>query len=184
MKAFLTRFRRSSRKDSERGASLVEFALVAPLFFLLVFGMIEGAALFFARNTIGLAASDAVREASLASNATDEDVLSVIARAEDNAFGSNITRVILFRAEDEKAEPSSACLTGGGDSDCVVYDGSVLGSTTFPACTAGWCNRSNPDGIGVWIVADYDGLTGLNPFPISWTVQKFALIEPGLGTTP
>ena len=66
---FVTVIKKFLRKrdagGSERGANLVEFALVAPIFFLLVFGMIEASALLFARNTLGLAASDAAREGLL-----------------------------------------------------------------------------------------------------------------------
>lgn len=183
VKAFLKRINRSRRNSSERGASLVEFALVAPLFFLLVFGMIEGAALFFARNTLGLAASDAVREAALASDATDDEILDAIRRGADNAFGSSVDSVIIYKAIDNDARPTDACLDGNNTADCQVYTSADLAATTVN-CVGGWCDRNNADGgIGIWIQADYDGLTGLNPFPISWNVQKFALIEPGIGGT-
>ena len=167
------------RRDSERGASLVEFALVAPLFFLLIFGMIEGAALFFARNTLGLSASDAVREAALASDASDDEILAAIRRGADNAFGSSIDSVIIYRAQDNGSRPTDACLGGTSTGDCTVYTGADLGATSVTC--SGWCDRGHPDGLGIWIEADYDGLTGINPFPLSWSVQKFALIEPGLG---
>jgi len=49
--------------DRSRGQGLVEFALVIPIFFLVVFGLIDGARLVFAYNTVAQAARDAARTA-------------------------------------------------------------------------------------------------------------------------
>ena len=51
------------RADRSRGQGLVEFALVIPIFFLVVFGLIDGARLIFAYNTVAQAARDAARTA-------------------------------------------------------------------------------------------------------------------------
>ena len=40
------------RRNSEKGASLVEFALILPLFLLLIFGMMEAAWAFAQTNDI------------------------------------------------------------------------------------------------------------------------------------
>ncbi len=57
---------RSNRRASIRAQGLVEFALVAPLFFLLLFGLIEGARLVYAYNTVNHAAQEAARVGVLA----------------------------------------------------------------------------------------------------------------------
>ncbi len=49
--------------DRSRGQGLVEFALVIPIFFLVVFGLLDGARLVFAYNTVAQAARDAARTA-------------------------------------------------------------------------------------------------------------------------
>jgi Flp pilus assembly protein TadG len=46
---------------SESGAALVEFTVLAPLFFLLVFGIIEFGSIFFLQNTMLNAAREAAR---------------------------------------------------------------------------------------------------------------------------
>ena len=76
---------------SMRGQSLVEFALVAPLFFLLLFGLIDLGRGVFAYNTIQNAAREAVRVAIVDQN---EDV--ILAEAQQHAIGlgledSNVT---------------------------------------------------------------------------------------------
>ena len=48
-------------KDKERGAALVEMAMVLPLLVLLVFGIVEYGLLFKERLTIASAASSAAR---------------------------------------------------------------------------------------------------------------------------
>lgn len=47
------------------GQALVEFALVAPVFFAIVFGLIDGARLVFAYNTVSQATREAARLAAV-----------------------------------------------------------------------------------------------------------------------
>ncbi len=49
-------------KKSEKGAALVEFAIVAPLLLLLVFGIIEFGRAYNAQNTLTHAAREGARE--------------------------------------------------------------------------------------------------------------------------
>lgn len=48
-----------------RGQALVEFALVLPVFFVLVFGLVDGARLVFSYNTVAQAARNAARVAAV-----------------------------------------------------------------------------------------------------------------------
>ena len=57
------------RLSAQRGASAVEFAIIAPVFFMLVFGGISGAIAFDRNNTMTHAAREAARSgATLATN--------------------------------------------------------------------------------------------------------------------
>ncbi len=57
-------------KDDERGANLVEFAIIAPLLFLLLFGVIEFARLGYAFSEVWTAAREGARYATVVG---DED---------------------------------------------------------------------------------------------------------------
>lgn len=50
------------RKDSRRGSAAIEFAMVAPIFFLFLFGLIETGVLFLAQSTLTNAIEDAARQ--------------------------------------------------------------------------------------------------------------------------
>jgi Flp pilus assembly protein TadG len=59
-----------TKRRAIRAQSLVEFALIGPVFLLLVFGLIEGARLVYAYNTVNHAAQEAARTAVLADTAS------------------------------------------------------------------------------------------------------------------
>ena len=59
------RARARARRGDERGATLVEFALVSPLVFLLIFGIIAGCYLAFQNSSLHDGASAGARTASL-----------------------------------------------------------------------------------------------------------------------
>lgn len=70
------------RKSGERGASLVEFAIVAPLLFLLLFGVIEFARVVSAYTTVWTGAREGARYATTSGGS---DISSGIPRNRDCA---------------------------------------------------------------------------------------------------
>lgn len=81
------------RMRSERGAAIVEFALVVPILILLVFGIVEFGRVFYIQSTI----SGAAREGARAMALGDSDA-EARARAQD-ALGS----------VDAALDPKGAC---------------------------------------------------------------------------
>lgn len=59
------------RRDRTRGQALVEFALVVPLFLLVVFGIIDGGRLIFINNSLSEATRDGARWGSVQNRSTD-----------------------------------------------------------------------------------------------------------------
>ena len=49
------------RTDSQKGSAAIEFAMVAPIFFLLLMGTIEAGIIFFAQSALQNAVNDAAR---------------------------------------------------------------------------------------------------------------------------
>lgn len=74
-----------SRRRSERGATLVEFALIVPLLLLLVFGIIEFGLLFNADSNVNQAARAGGRTAAILS--TDPQMGYRAAEAAANSLG-------------------------------------------------------------------------------------------------
>ncbi|NND02184.1 MAG: hypothetical protein HKN91_05305 [Acidimicrobiia bacterium] len=62
--------------DSERGANLVEFAVLAPLLLILIFGIIEFGYLFAQLNDVRHAVREGARYAAV--DAGDEDAIAVL----------------------------------------------------------------------------------------------------------
>ena len=57
----LRRFRRRLRADGNKGSAAMEFAMVAPVFFLLLMGTIEAGVIFFAQSALQNAVNDTAR---------------------------------------------------------------------------------------------------------------------------
>ena len=75
-------------KRHDRGASLVEFALILPLFVVLIFGMITGGIAISQQNAVKNAVREASRFAAVRDNADVQVYLAdVIAQVENAATG-------------------------------------------------------------------------------------------------
>jgi len=59
--ARFTRLRRRLRADGIKGSAAIEFALIAPVFFILLMGTIETGVIFFAQSTLQNAVNDTAR---------------------------------------------------------------------------------------------------------------------------
>lgn len=75
----LTRSRQlAGRPDRRRGATVVEMAFVAPIFFLLVFAMIEFSRMVMVQQALTNAAREGARKGALSTTQTQSDVDTAI----------------------------------------------------------------------------------------------------------
>ncbi len=173
--------RRSAEKSEprslrERGAAALEFALIAPFFFLVVFGGIEIGFMF--RNHLALqdTVRSAARVAAVERNAVDADqeILRKI-NARVGELNGDVTRVVIFAAPTLNSAVPTICTTGGTNStaNCNVYtvtDGNVQAIIdSFPAPPAAdprsigidrASERRPLDNIGIYVEYEYQYVTG------------------------
>ena len=169
----------TSRRDTERGASLVEFALVMPLLAFIIFGILDVGFGMQAREAVSLSLSDAARAGALARSETDADaqIVGAIAERLETAVGVEINRVVVYQADGILSEPSPGCQAGTIEPGCNVY---TTVETLPGACTGGWCpeDREADDLIGVWIDVEYTTITDYSPFDLQWSDHAVVIVEP------
>src|SRR5262245_46881508 len=85
---------RPSTSNSERGASMVEFALILPVLLLFLFGVLQFGLLFFRYQGIQAAAREGARVASISTYDNDEISDRVEATLDDIPFNGSPTVTI------------------------------------------------------------------------------------------
>lgn len=85
----LPRKRRNHQRDSRRGAAVVEFAIIAPLFFLLVVGCIEFGRALMVQQILTNASRVGAREA-ITLNSTESEVINATSSYATNASLSGV----------------------------------------------------------------------------------------------
>ncbi len=173
---FLNRLRESRRnaeaserrKLRERGAAALEFALVAPFFFLVVFGGIEIGLMFRSHLALENMSRTAARVASVQRNApgADQAILENINRQSEILSG-DVKKVIIFAAETLDADLSPDCelATASRANECNVYivdDRGVQGVLDDGVWEAGLtaAERGAWQNLGIYIEYDYQYATG------------------------
>ena len=161
-------FRRAQHVDSpmerrslrERGAAMVEFALIAPLFFLVVFGGIEIGLMFRSYLALEDVTRTAGRVASIERNSADADaaILDQIARSVSPLQG-DVQSVTIFNADslDDEFDAEVGCV--GPCNHFTIDEGDFA---TANQVVAGWdsSTRNEGDNIGIFIEFDYNYATG------------------------
>jgi hypothetical protein len=143
MKALLARRRRDA---SDRGAVLVEAALVMPLFLLMILALMEYGNLFKDSMSVNNATRDGGREVSASAGNYDADYAALmVARRSLGPVSAQLQRVIIYRAKDQndvdrtKAGNLKTCLDnspalsgdwGGYAGYCNIYSGSFTMAMT------------------------------------------------------
>lgn len=147
-------------RHSERGAALVEFALILPLLLVLTFGIIEYSQLFSAASTVSNATRSGARTASAEPRqpAFASDAAAAVGTALSALPGSTPQELWVYRATQGTGLPDS----GGFSSycsHCVVYrwDASTRKFNTASPVVNGWpatdqnaCGGT-ADEIGVYV---------------------------------
>jgi hypothetical protein len=126
------------RSADDRGASLVEAALVMPLLFALIFGILEIGGALKSYSSTGNAVRAGGRMASVAGNdaMADQQILERVAEEAAGLGKGEVEYVIIWRADGEGDTAPAACVTLAGASDTPnsssvgVFDGGPGGTAT------------------------------------------------------
>jgi hypothetical protein len=170
--------RRRSRTDAhnkrgrtrrERGAAALEFALVAPLFFLVVFGGIEIGLMFRSHLAIQDMSRGAARVASIERDSADADreILQGIVSG-SRALNGEVTKVIIFHATTLDATLPPSCIDGldvpaSQSGLCNAYDASfadVAAGTGAIETGLTSAERGEWQNLGIYIEYEYQYVTG------------------------
>ena len=163
---------------TERGQGLVEFAMLVPVFMLLLLGLLEFGFVFDHTMTVSYATREGARSASAFAqgNATtvpcasiDQNIVAAVQRVL-KAPGSlvtvsNISNITIYKASSSGtpvANASNVWTYSAGNGPSV--DGAnldfVQGTVQWDACSR--VGGSSPDSIGVSITYDYRFVTPLS----------------------
>lgn len=162
------------RLRSERGAALVESAIVVPFVLLLLFGIIEYGLVFMDASGYSSSTRSGARAAVAASrNPTYQDMTRrAVESTMANVSGGSPRTLVVYRADPVTGNPRT---WNGRDytscSQCWVYrwDGSKptgekwvdQRTSTWPATSQYACGDAATDVLGVWVEGRHDFITGL-----------------------
>ncbi len=191
--------KRRGRGRGDRGTTLIEAAIVTPVFLALIFGVFEYGFVFRNYLTVANATRDAARTATTfgSNDYTDFEILQRIA---DNGVAmpsEDIERIVIWHATGPDDTVPSSCLSSAQSGLCNVYEPADLtlaedqfGCRTDRDLDRYWCpsdredsaaaaNGGPPDFVGVQIVYNYSYMTGLFGDQITISEGTVMRIEPG-----
>jgi hypothetical protein len=174
----MSRSRRSGASD--RGATIVEFALLMPILLLLGLGTADMGLAWVATDRVESASAQAARVAAVSGSKveTDRDVLVALTTALPAGELAKLDRVVIFKPGAGGAMPAGCVKVAGdlsetGATDCNTYTGATARSATATSMTGFggttgskdryWAPASRkdkladpPDYIGVWLRTTHD----------------------------
>jgi hypothetical protein len=165
----------------ESGSATVEAALVTPVVFLLIFGIIEFGWALHDKVTVASVGYAAARVASTqgSDSLADYQTLRAVAKVAAALPPSRIDYIVVFKASGPTDAVPSVCTTGTSqDGVCNVYLAADLDapSTAFGCGTNAkdrfWCPSTRkvaelqssggpPDHVGVWVKARHDSIAAV-----------------------
>jgi len=169
-------------RSGENGQTLVEFALAAPVFFAMLFGIVELGLLFKTRSAYQEGAQNAAR-AIAAASASDTDGLSQLRTI---LAGENLNNIQSVDIYDSTVGGATLSATSPSTPTITTYRytptlGFTCGTGSPPPCPASWTVRNRTlgslDYVGVRITYRYRGVTGVIP-PLTLIQIATAELEP------
>ncbi|MEO7003377.1 MAG: TadE/TadG family type IV pilus assembly protein, partial [Ktedonobacterales bacterium] len=116
------------RRGRSRGQALVEFALISPIFFLMIFGVIEFSVINASIGVYNFAAKDAARIGSIhgpTDAQSDQEMVRLILSRVSGLGAAHILKIEIYRSNE----------TGGYDpahDDAYDGQGNPIGVATWP----------------------------------------------------
>lgn len=152
---------------------IIEFAAVAVILVILIFGIIEGGLLFRAKLALANSTDEAARQASIVGDDPSADyvILQQILRHSADGGGS-IERVVVFRAEAPSDGPTETCRDGiSTTNECNVYvpEDFERPQSDFGLCGSldgNWCPTTRDttvggDMVGILIEGTYTPISAI-----------------------
>jgi Flp pilus assembly protein TadG len=172
----IRRMRRGHGEPRERGAVLVEAALVIPILVMLVVGIAEFGFAYRDRLTVQTAGRTGARVGTtLGANAqSDYNILQGVKSALGSIPLAKVEKIIVYKSTTANGAVPAACLTSGSQSgSCNVYTSAALSAaTTSFGCGTGaldtaWCPTTREtdqadglDYLGVYLQVRHDFFSG------------------------
>jgi Flp pilus assembly protein TadG len=194
---------RNPRARGERGATLVESALITPILLLFIFGIFEFGFAFRDYLTVANATREGVREASVAGNLADTDyrTLRSIQRATAALSTNGLDLVVVFKATSPTDAVPASCAAGtsvpnvcnvymASDFNVVETDWGCQSTSNTPpdpidSPDLNWCPKdrqvstgSGLDYVGIYVKATHEYVTGLFGDTIVFEDQMILKVEP------
>lgn len=177
---------RTSR-EKERGASLIEFAVVMPILLIILIGIMEVGAAFRDYLTTSHAVREGVRLLSAKGDDPDSDCSALLAAVDTMLMVGrfeNLDRIEIYEADADGNQIGSRTntytFTFGDPEDCEDWDG-YPGANYPPTSRNVLAGGSTPlDIIGMRIVYEHNWLTGFPPFNGQITIDETTIsrVEP------
>ena len=168
-----------SRNPKRRGQTLTEFALVVPVLFLLIMGVLDGALLMFSVGTARYAAAEGSRLAAQLGNAstTDSQILTVVRNTVSGTQLFTVGEIDIYKLNQDQS-------TGNLTQDPryinrYKLDGTPMGPIPWPSSGRDVGNGTS-DFIGITINYTYTWKAGFfSPLgPVRTTAISYVRLEP------
>lgn len=190
------RTREAAPSLRERGAAIVELALVATVLLILVFGTLDvGFQWRFSHEAVGASRAGARMGARLGTDpTTDLNVLSTVRTSLESVdMLDELSRVVVYRSTSANGKPPTSCTREHSPSGaCNVYPAAVLatppveadfdadGCMISGATYQNWCpsvrdvDQRTADYVGVMVVLETESLTGMFS---GRTVERYSVMR-------
>ncbi len=168
-------------RGRQRGAVIVEVALVIPLLIMLTMGMAEVGFIVRDTQTVVAASQAGTRSVATAGDTrlADSSALSSMAAALNDFDPNDVERIIIFKPEADGSMPI-LCQTAAVNGLCNYYDGSDLSLTAADFTGSSNCNPTAPD--APWCPIDRETSQGVGPDWIGIRVEvKHESFAPFMG---
>jgi Flp pilus assembly protein TadG len=139
---------------------LTEFAIVAPILFFLLLGIVESGLMLFVVGTARWSASEVARQESESGNAVNADQVS-LQSLQKSAIGTTtlaqVNEVDIYRLI---AQPNGSLTVDNSKINRYQLDGTPIGAIAWPPATRNVRNGQS-DFLGVTIKYQYNWKTGV-----------------------
>jgi Flp pilus assembly protein TadG len=163
---------------SRRGQTMTEFALVVPVLFLLIMGVLDGALLMFSVGTARYASAEGSRLAAQLGNVstTDSQVLTAVRNTVGTTKIFTVTEVDIYKLNQNGNGDLTPDL---GHYNRYALDGTALAPLTYPAASRNVGNGTS-DFLGITVNYTYTWKAGFfSPLgPVQTTAVSYVRLEP------